>query len=141
MTTDHLLDTNIVSETAKAQPDAKVLGWLETQSPLVLSSLSVYELARGVERTTGRKRLFLEGWLASLLGSNARILPFDETAARLAATIEQDARRRGHPIPERDLFILATARACGLRLATRNLQDFRGHGVALYNPFDDQHVP
>ena len=141
MTAEYLLDTNVVSETAKVHPDAKVLGWLGTQAPLILSSISVYELTRGIERTSGRKRLFLDGWLASLLGGNARILPFDETAARVAATIEHDARRRGHPIPERNLFILATARSCALRLATRNLQDFRGHGVALYDPFDDQHVP
>jgi predicted nucleic acid-binding protein len=74
-------------------------------------------------------------------GGNARILPFDEPAALAAAAIDRDARRHGRPVRDRDLFILATARSSGLRLATRNLSDFRGHGVALYDPFDDQHVP
>lgn len=141
MTVEYLLDTNVISETAKPQPAAAVVAWLEKQAPLVLSAITVYELSRGVERISGKKRLFFDGWLAALLGGNARILPFDQPAALAAAAIDGDARRHGRPVQDRDLFILATARSHGLRLATRNLSDFRGHGVGLYDPFDDQHVP
>jgi len=59
----------------------------------------------------------------------------------LAASIERESRRRGRPIADRDLFILATAASHNLGLATHNLSDFRGHGVSLYDPFDDVHVP
>jgi toxin FitB len=141
MTGGFLVDTNVVSETAKPLPNANVVAWLRTQAPIVLSAVGIYELARGVGRTSGRKRLFLDGWLAALLGGNAQVLPFDQAAALAAAGIEREARRRGRPLPERDLFILATAHCHGLRLATRNLPDFRGHGVPLYDPFDDAHVP
>jgi toxin FitB len=136
----YLLDTNVVSETTKPQPNPQVLAWLRTQAPLVLPAIGVYELVRGVERTSGKKRLFLDGWVAALLGGNARVVPFDEAAAVAAAALESEARRQGHAMPERDLFILATARAQGLRLATRNTSDFRGHGVPLYDPFADLHV-
>jgi predicted nucleic acid-binding protein len=137
---EYLLDTNVVSETAKPQPNGKVVTWLRTQGPLLLPAIGVYELVRGIERTSGRKRLFLDGWLAALLGGNARVVPFDEAAAVTAAGMERESRRQGRPLPERDLFILATARAHGLRLATRNTPDFRGHSVPLYDPFSDQYV-
>jgi toxin FitB len=140
MRSEFLLDTNVVSETSKPHPNANVVNWLRVQAPLLLPSMAVYELVRGVERQAGRKRLFLDGWLAALLGGNALVVPFDEAAALAAAAMERESRRRGRPLPERDLFILATARAQGLRLATRNTPDFRGHGVPLYDPFTDQHV-
>lgn len=139
--TEYLLDTNVISETAKPQPNAALVAWLKEQAPLVLSAITVYELARGVERTSGKRRFFLDRWLSALLAGNARILPFDEPAALAAAAIDRDARRHGRPVQDRDLFILATARSRQLRLATRNVRDFRGHGVALYDPFDDRHVP
>ena len=137
---EYLIDTNVVSETAKPRPDAKVLAWLRMQERIVLSAIGVYELARGIERTSGRKRHFLDDWLATLLQGSTKVMPFDQPAAVAAAGIEHQGRRRGHPLPERDLFILATAHANGLRLATRNLGDFRGHGVPLYNPFDGRLV-
>jgi predicted nucleic acid-binding protein len=134
---EYLVDTNVVSETARPQPNTRVLAWLRTQNPIVLPAVGVYELARGIERTSGRKRLFLDGWLSALLDGNARVVAFDQTAALVAASIESEARRRGRPVPERDLFILAIARCQGLRLATRNVRDFRGHGVGLFDPFND----
>jgi toxin FitB len=141
MSDEYLLDTNIVSETTKPAPSTQVVAWLQTQKSLILSAVSVYELARGVERMSGRKRIFLDGWLAALLSGNARIISFDRGAALEAAALEREARRRGRPIPERDLFIIATAKSNGLRLATRNLRDFRGRGVSLYNPFEDGFLP
>jgi len=138
---EYLVDTNVVSETAKPEPNTRVVAWLRTQNPIVLPAVGVYELARGIERTSGRKRLFLDGWLSALLDGNSRVVPFDQTAALVAASIESEARRRGRPVPERDLFILAIARCQGLRLATRNVNDFRGHGVGLFDPFNDLHVP
>jgi predicted nucleic acid-binding protein len=140
MNVEYLVDTNVVSEATKSRPDPRVLAWLNAQAPLILPAVGVFELARGIARTSGRKRQFLDEWLAALLSPETRILPFDEPVAMEAAGIEHEARRRGRPLLERDLFILATARRHGLRLATRNLPDFRGHGVSLYDPFDDGHV-
>lgn len=141
MTLDYLIDTNVISETAKPKPYPAVLDWLAAQAPLRISAVSLYELARGVEHApAGRKRRFLEQWLGTLLAGNADVVPFDDAAAMNAASLERDARRRGRPMPERDLFILATAKSRGLRLATRNLDDFRNHGVLLYDPFADVHV-
>lgn len=142
MTGGYLSDTNVVSETARPRPSPGVLEWIARQEPIRVAAVSLYELSRGVlHAPAGRRRRFLEEWLSALLAGNALVIAFDEPAALAAASIEREARRRGRPVGDRDVFILATAKSQGLGVATRNLADFRGHGVPLYDPFDDVHVP
>jgi predicted nucleic acid-binding protein len=98
--------------------------------------VTVFELARGVESVTAPgKRKFLDEWLAALLSGPFDVLPFDTGAALAASEIEGSARRVGRPIDTRDLFILATARAAGMSVATRNGRYFRGRGVLVVDPF------
>ena len=138
----YLVDTNVLSETARPRPDAGVTAWLADQAPIRLAAVTLYELARGVQHLPeGQRRRFLEEWLSALLAGNSVVLPFHERAALTAASIERSARRRGRAVGDRDLFILAIAAAHGLGLATRNLADCRGHGIPLYDPFEDVHVP
>jgi predicted nucleic acid-binding protein len=130
-----LVDTDVISETAKARPDPAVVRWLERQS-ICLSTITVFELARGIDvLRTGQKRSFLEAWLSALLEGPIEVLAFDGAAALAAARVDADGRRRGTPTDLRDLFILASAKAASLSVATRNVSHFRGHGVPIYDPF------
>src|SRR5690348_12516242 len=56
MTTGYLLDTNVVSETRKRQPDARVMAWVESvHGPsLYLSTLVLGEIRYGAERLRRR---------------------------------------------------------------------------------------
>ena len=46
----YLLDTNVLSEGMRPQPDPLVIAWLDQhQEELALSALSLAELARGAE--------------------------------------------------------------------------------------------
>lgn len=135
---DYVIDTDVVSETAKPRPDVRVMSWLADLTVISLSSITVYELGRGVSRlAVGRRRQFLEAWLAALL-EGADILPFARQEALQGARLEAEARRQGRSIDGHDLFILATARASGRTVVTRNLQHFVDFGVAVYNPFTDE---
>jgi hypothetical protein len=135
-----LLDTNVVSETVKHRPDARVLVWLATLPVWAFSSVSLFELASGIERThRGKRRAGLEAWLAELLAGSVEIAPFDGEAALHASRIDAAARASGQRIDERDLLILATAKARGATVATRNVSHFRGHGVTVYDPFADEY--
>ncbi len=97
-----------------------------------------YEIASGIWRlTAGKKREYLEHWLSDILAADSKILAFDLDAALACARIEIEARRRGRAIEQRDLLILATAKAQGLGIATRNVSHFRGFGVTVYDPFND----
>ena len=70
-----------------------------------------------------------------LLAGPTRTLPFDHSAALAAAEIESGARRQGRAIETRDLFIVASAKAGGMRIASRNTRHFAGHGVVVHDPF------
>jgi predicted nucleic acid-binding protein len=139
--TSYLIDTNVISETARPNPDASVIRWLGQLSPLVLPAIGVYEIASGIQRlAAGKKREFLEAWLAELLGSDCEVLPFDSSAALECAALESEARRRGRAVELRDLLILAIAKSQGLGIATRNVTHFRGFGVPIYDPHTDSQV-
>jgi len=108
------------SETAKPPPDPAVMAWLAELTVISLTAITVYELARGVSRLArGRRRLLLEAWLAALL-EGANILPFAREEALMGARMEMEARRQRRTIAGHDLFILATTRAGGRTVVTRN---------------------
>lgn len=137
----YLLDTNVISETTRPKPDANVTRWLGQLSTLTLPAVGIYEITSGIRRLpVGKKREFLEVWLAELLASDCEVLPFNLDAALNCAFLESEARRRGRTIELRDLLILAIAKSYDLGVATRNVSHFRGFGVPVYDPFSDVQV-
>lgn len=139
--TSYLLDTNVVSETARKKPDAKVLAWLGNLPLMMVPAVAVFEIASGIQRLPAAdRRSFLEEWFAELLGSSCEVLPFDREAALSSAALEAEARHSRRTLETRDLFILATAKSRALGIATRNVTHFRGFGVPVYDPFKDIHI-
>ena len=137
----YLLDTNIVSETTRKKPDAKVLTWLGTLPVMMLPAVAVFEIASGIQRLPATdKRSYLEEWFGELLNSGCEILAFDRNAALACAALEAEARHSRRTVETRDLFILAIAKSRALGIATRNVLHFRGFGVPVYNPFKDIHI-
>jgi len=63
------------------------------------------------------------------------VLPFDVTAADAYARIAAERRRVGRPIAQFDAQIAAITLANSGELATRNVQDFEGCGVAVVDPW------
>lgn len=53
-----LVDTNIISETALKAPNALVIDWWYRQPTIVTTSVSIFEIASGIERlaTGGQAR-------------------------------------------------------------------------------------
>jgi predicted nucleic acid-binding protein len=136
-----LLDTNVLSETARRTPDSRVVAWIRTLPSLQFPSVVLYELASGVARLpAGKRRRFLDGWLAELLASDCTILSLDRDAALASAAVEATARLQRRKVEHRDLLILGTAKARGVGVATRNAGHFRGLGVPVYDPFADAYL-
>jgi predicted nucleic acid-binding protein len=139
--TRYLLDTNVISETARKKPDAQVIRWIGQLPSLLLPAITIYEIAAGIQRLPADpKRRFLEDWLTDLLASDCDVLPFDREAALDCAALEALTRRRRQTIEIRDLLILAIAKSRNLGVATRNVAHFRGFGVPVYDPFSDVQV-
>ena len=138
-----LLDTNVVSEPTKPQPDSGVIDWLAEadEDHVFLSVVTLAELRHGVERLdAGARRSRLDRWLTDELPIRfeGRLLQIDLEIADAWGRIMARAQRGGRPMAVMDAFIAATALRHGLTLVTRNVRDFEGTGVLLCNPWRDQ---
>jgi len=136
-----VLDTNVVSEPLKAKPDPAVLKWLDAQEPatLYLTTVNLAELLAGIETmAAGKRRTELKRGLIEQMMPlfDGRILAFDTSAAEAFASITASAQAEGNPISFADCAIAAIASANGFLVATRNVRDFKGTGVALLNPWE-----
>ncbi|AEG92911.1 type II toxin-antitoxin system VapC family toxin [Ramlibacter tataouinensis] len=136
-----ILDTNVVSEPLKPQPEPAVLRWLDAQDPqtLYLTAVNLAELLAGVgalaagPRRAGLERAFDTQVLPLFDG---RILAFDEPAARSFARVAASAQAAGNPIGFADAAVAAIGAANGFLIAARNVRDFRGTGVDVINPWE-----
>jgi predicted nucleic acid-binding protein len=140
-----LLDTNVVSEALRPAPATSVLEWLDAHfESCTISTVTLLELEIGVQSLpAGRRRDRLGSAVALAIDRfRPRILPFDEAAARTAASLFVLARSSGLPLHQMplklaDLQLAGIAAANECVLATRNLGDFRGLGIDLVNPWSE----
>ncbi len=135
-----LLDTNVVSEPLKPQPDAAVLRWLDAQNieALYLPTIGLSELMFGVATLPeGRRKRELETQLEQrvLTVFKGRVLPFDAAAASAHAELRARARRLGRGIPIVDGYIAAIALANGMTVASRDTSPFIAAGLPVIDPW------
>lgn len=138
-----LVDTNVISELMRAEPAQAVLDWFgkHDAADLFISAVTEAELRTGVAiLPQGQRRDRLQMALDGMVDQDfqARVLPFDSSAAKAYAEIAAQRRAAGRPIAEADCQIAAIARALGAPFATRNVRDFDGCGIRLINPWIDQ---
>ncbi|MCW8308879.1 type II toxin-antitoxin system VapC family toxin [Acidiphilium sp. PA] len=135
-----LLDTNLVSEPWKPQPDPHVVAWIDAQAveTLYLSAVTVAELRLGIAAlAAGKRRKVLNERLEEeLLPVFARrVLPFDLEASRAYAELMSKAKTAGQAINMADGYIAAIAAARGLSVASRDVAPFHAAGIPVINPW------
>ena len=135
-----LLDTNVISELWRLQPDPAVLAWVDAQAieTLCLSAITVAELRFGVAAMPEGKRqaVFHERLEREVLPAfSGRVLPFDLQASQAYAELMAKARAHGQAIGMADGCIAAIAAAQGLMVATRDQAPFRAAGVRVIDPW------
>ncbi|MCB1224309.1 MAG: type II toxin-antitoxin system VapC family toxin [Verrucomicrobiales bacterium] len=136
----YLVDTNIWSEPARKKPDPRVTQWLrDHESELYVSSISIGEIRRGIERLpTSARKTKLHTWLQSICDCmKGRVLSFNTSTAHVWGQLKAKWDRQGIRVPSIDSQIAATAHRHGLVLVTRNVRDFQNTGIKLLNPFTD----
>ena len=138
--TEYLLDTNVVCEPTRKQPEPCVLDWLRSTKPQqqYVSVLTIGEIRRGItEAPSAQKRVSYERWLEQVLKPlfSGRILAVDSAVAETWGRLAGEARREGRPLPAVDGLLAATALVHGLTVATRNARDFARTGVATVDPW------
>lgn len=134
----YLVDTNVYSELVKPKPDAKVIAWLRShESELYVSTITIGEIRRGIERLPdGKRRTQLRTWLQSLCDCmKGRVLSFNTSNAHVWGQLNAKWDKAGFSIPSLDSQIAATAQRHALTVVTRNTSDFEKTGVKILNPF------
>ena len=132
-----LVDSNVLSEPIRPQPDARVIEWLrENESELVISPIVLGEIEYGIViLPAGRRRERLMDWFIERV-KGLRIVDLDAATASIWANLMARLHRKGWAMPANDSLIAATALRHNLTIATRNTADFKNAGVPLVNPFD-----
>ncbi|MGN6316713.1 type II toxin-antitoxin system VapC family toxin [Trinickia sp.] len=134
-----VLDTNVVSEAMKPEPDVAVRAWLNEQAAetLYLSSVTLAELLFGIAALpTGKRKNLLANALDGLTELfEGRILPFDVDAVRHHARLAFAARKAGRGFPTPDGYIAAIAVSRGFTVASRDTSPYEAGGVRVINPW------
>jgi len=136
----YLIDTNVLSELRRKQPDARVVSWMRARPrpALFLSVLTLGEIRKGIERIEDSvHKQSLVDWLEVELPHYfvGRLIGIDPHVADRWGRLMAGA---GRLLPAIDGLLAATALQHDLTLVTRNTKDFAGLDVRLINPWDDQ---
>ena len=135
-----LLDTNVISELMRENPEERVRHWIGLQKPtrLALCTISIAEIQRGLRRLPkGKRRSRLESGFAAFIAEafEGRIFSFDQDAANAYGDIAARCEKVGINTDAVDLMIAAVAHTQDAAIATRNVKDFNGCGVKIINPW------
>ena len=137
-----ILDTNVLSELMRAEPEPRVIRWVDAQPQVGLftTAITEAEVLYGVEIAPEGKRRDNLREAAHKLFSRVmagRVLSFDSAAAEAFSQIAARRRKMGRPISHPDAQISAIAKREEAILATRNEDDFAGCGIRLINPWKE----
>jgi len=128
-----LCDTNIISEIMKPKPSVAVVDWFVEQERICLSVISVEEIVFGLKAKQAMNKL---AWFERLLAVS-EVLPVSCEIADYCGAMRAKLRQVGIVRTQADSLIAATAFVHGKVLVTRNVKDFTGCDIAVFNPFDN----
>lgn len=131
----YLLDTNVISELARKNPNPSVIEFFESLDEITVSVITIEEIEFGIERLPQNQRKYLWKWWSALLSIPPKVLMIDQKIAKLAGNLRAKQGAKGKSQTQADMFIAATAISNGLILVTRNTKDFSESGISVLNPF------
>jgi len=137
-----ILDTNVLSELMREEPDKSVVQWLDRQPPSSIwtTSITVMEVRFGLlSMPTGKRLARMTQELEAVLKEEIeeRYAQFDLDAAEQAAILMAGRRKlKGRPLDFRDTMIAAIAISRRATLATRNTSHFSDLGSSVVNPWN-----
>ena len=139
---NYLLDTCVVSELSKGDPDSPVDRYLARYDSrlMSLSAVTIGEIQKGCSLLVpGPKRSHLEQWLYRLESTfESRVLPFGQETAHIWGELVARTVKQGNNLAVPDTMIAATALQHGMHVVTRNVKDFEPTGVLIVNPWETE---
>ena len=137
-----IVDTNVLSELMRPEPDERVLSWVGEQptATLFTTSITQAEILHGIFLLSpGKRRQAFEQAARAMFEEDfaGRVLAFGSDAALPYAVIASERRRAGRPISHFDAQIAAIAAANKAVVATRNVSDFEDCGIEVVDPWQE----
>lgn len=137
----YLLDTCVISELIKKNPNHKVSTWVSktAENTLFISLLTIGEIHKGIEKLPqSKKKEYLHNWVNFDLKERFknRIINFDIETATTWGKIQAQSEIMGKAMPAIDGQIAATGICYNLIVVTRNTSDMEISGVSLHNPWE-----
>ena len=135
-----ILDTNVISEILRPEPNGSVVTWFESQprDQLFTTAITQAEILYGIAlmpKGSRREKLSEVAQLIFDEDLEGRILVFGTDAAVHYAELVAARKFSGRPISQLDAMIVSIARLHGASIATRNTPDFDSCGVEVINPW------
>ena len=132
-----IIDTNIISEMMREDPDVKIAAWIERVGRLHTTTVTLAEIDYGIARLPESARRDRLTATAAMVFADFDdvILPFDARAARRYGGIVAGRETAGRPVATADSQIAAICASRQATLATRNTADFEATGISLLNPW------
>ncbi len=139
----YLLDTCVISELTKKNPDPLVVQWIKKnhEVDLYLSVITLGEIQKGITKLSeSKKKKDLREWLENDLPPRfeRRLLAVTMAVAKKWGEIEGVTEQMGEKIPAIDCLIAATGIVNNLTVVTRNTEDMERSGVKLLNPWQEK---
>jgi predicted nucleic acid-binding protein len=138
--TECLLDTNVLSELRRPNPEPRVVAFIRAQAleRLYVSVVTLAEIRFGIERLVDPlRRAELNAWLTHRVRPmfEQRVLPVSEDVMFAWRLMVEEGRKSGHTFSQPDLIIAATAKHFGLTVVTRDTGEFERARVPALNPW------
>lgn len=131
-----LLDTNVLSELRRPNPEPKVSA--QALERLYVSVVTFAEIRFGIERLPDPlRRAEPSAWLTHQVRPmfERRVLPVSEDVMFAWRLMVEEGRKSGHTFSQPDLILAATAKHFGLTIVTRDAEEFERARVPTLNPW------
>jgi len=137
----YLLDTCVISEIIKLQPDESVVRWINSQNEedIYLSVLTIAEIQKGIIKLPdSRKKENLQKWLDNDLNQRflGKILGINYEIAYLWGKMQGKAEQQGRKMSVIDGLIATTGIVNDCVVVTRNVSDMELSGCKIINPWE-----
>jgi toxin FitB len=136
-----ILDTNVLSELMTAEPNARVVAWLDRQARTSIwtTSITVLEVRYGLSiMPVGKRRAAREAAFSQLIADalEGRVLGFDHAAATETGFLMGARHGAGKPGELRDTMIAGIALVARATLVTRNIRHFDDLSITVIDPWN-----
>lgn len=136
----YLLDTCVISELIKIQPNPSVVNWINShdEDDIYLSVLTIAEIQKGITKLSDlKKQENLQNWLDIDLNQRfyGKIFDINYKIASSWGKIQGKAEQQGKRMSVIDSLIATTGIVYDCAVVTRNVADMELSGCKIVNPW------